>query len=81
MALLAAGSSLVIATLVGIVLITWMNGKLAKMNATAVFIALFFWGWLWGPWGLLLAIPIMGMVKVFSEHVEDLQPLSELLAE
>lgn len=81
MALLVAGSSLVIATLVGLVLITWMNGKLAKMNATAVFIALFFWGWLWGPWGLLLAIPIMGMVKVFSEHVEDLQPLSELLAE
>lgn len=81
MALLVAGSSLVIATLVGLVLITWMNGKLAKMNATVVFIALLFWGWLWGPWGLLLAIPIMGMVKVFSEHVEDLQPLSELLGE
>jgi predicted PurR-regulated permease PerM len=81
MALLAAGSSLIIAMLVGLVLITWMNGKLAKMNATVVFVALFFWGWLWGAWGLLLAIPIMGMVKVFSEHVEDLQPLSELLAE
>lgn len=81
MAILVAGSSLAIATLVGMVLITWMSGKLAKMNATAVFIALLFWGWLWGAWGLLLAIPILGMVKVVSEHVEDLQPLSELLAE
>jgi predicted PurR-regulated permease PerM len=81
MAFLVAGSSLAIATLVGMVLITWMSGKLAKMNATAVFIALLFWGWLWGAWGLLLAIPILGMVKVVSEHVEDLQPLSELLAE
>jgi predicted PurR-regulated permease PerM len=81
MAIVVAGSSLVIATLVGTVLLTWMNGKLAKMNATVVFIALLFWGWLWGAWGLLLAIPILGMVKVFSDHVEDLQPLSELLAE
>ena len=34
MALLVAGSSLVIATLVGMVLVTWMSGKMSKMNAT-----------------------------------------------
>jgi predicted PurR-regulated permease PerM len=81
MALLAAGSSLAIATVVGMLLITWMTGRLAKMNASAVFIALLFWGWLWGVWGLLLAIPIIGMVKVVSQHVEELQPLAELLEE
>jgi predicted PurR-regulated permease PerM len=81
MVLLVAGSSLVIATLVGMVLVTWMSGKIAKMNATVVFIALLFWGWLWGAWGLLFAIPIMGMVKVFAEHVEALHPLAELLGE
>lgn len=81
MALLVAGSSLVIATVVGMFVITWMTGKIAKMNAAAVFIALLFWGWLWGVWGLLLAIPIIGMVKVVSRHVEELQPLDELLGE
>lgn len=81
MVLLTAGSSLAIATLVGTVIVTWMSSKVGKMNATAVFIALLFWGWLWGAWGLLFAIPIMGMVKVFAEHVEDLQPLAELLGE
>jgi len=81
MALLVAVSSLVIATLVGMVLLTWMSGKMSKMNTTAVFVALLFWGWLWGVWGLLFAIPIMGMVKVFAERVEDLQPLAELLSE
>ena len=81
MALLVSGSSLVIAVLIGMVLVTWMSGKLANMNTTAVFVALLFWGWLWGIWGLLFAIPIMGMVKVFSEHIEDLQPLAELLGE
>ena len=81
MALVVAGSSLAIATVVGMFVITWMTGKIAKMNATAVFIALLFWGWLWGVWGLLLAIPIIGMVKVVSRHVEELQPLDELLGE
>jgi predicted PurR-regulated permease PerM len=81
MAALVAVSSLAIATLVGTVLLTWLGGKMTKMNTTAVFVALLFWGWLWGVWGLLFAIPIMGMVKVFAERVEDLKPLAELLGE
>ena len=81
MAFLVSVSSLALATLVGMVLVTWMCGKITRMNAAAVFIALLFWGWLWGAWGLLLAIPIMGMVKVFSEHVQEMQPVAELLSE
>ncbi len=81
MALLVSGSSLAISTLVGIFVMTWMTGKMAKMNAVAVFIALLFWGWLWGVAGLLLAIPILGIVNVISQHVEALQPLAELLRE
>ncbi len=81
MVVLVSFSSLAIATLVGVVLVTWMGGKLTKMNTTAVFVALLFWGWLWGVWGLLFAIPIMGMLKVFAERIEDLQPLAELLSE
>jgi predicted PurR-regulated permease PerM len=56
-----------------------MTGKAAKMNAVAIFIALLFWGWLWGAWGVLLAIPILGIVKVVSDRIEELQPLAELL--
>ncbi len=78
---LVSFSSLAIATLVGTVFVTWMSGKLTKMNTTAVFVALLFWGWLWGVWGLLFAIPIMGMLKVFADRIEDLQPLAELLSE
>ena len=81
MALLVSGSSLAIATFVGIFVVTWMTGKLAKMNPVAVFIALLFGGWLWGVWGLLLAIPIVGIVKVVSQHIKELQPLAELLRE
>jgi predicted PurR-regulated permease PerM len=81
MALLASSVSLAIATLVGTFVTTWMTGRIAKMNAAAVFISLLFWGWLWGIWGMLLSIPIIVIVKVVSQHVEQLQPVAELLGE
>jgi predicted PurR-regulated permease PerM len=79
--LLAAGVSLAIATFVGTFVATWMTGRFAKMNMAAVFVSLLFWGWLWGVWGVLLGIPIIVIVKVVSQHVEQLHPVAELLGE
>ena len=81
MGLLAIGASLAIATFVGAFVATWMTGKFAKMNTAAVFVALLFWAWLWGVWGLLLGIPMIVIVKVISQHVEQLHPVAELLGE
>jgi predicted PurR-regulated permease PerM len=80
-AMVAAGAVIALATFIGTMMVTWMSSKVSKMNAAAVFIALLFWSWLWGMCGLLLAIPIMSAVKVFSEHIEDLQPVAELLSD
>ncbi|MDQ1813466.1 AI-2E family transporter [Massilia sp. CCM 9210] len=81
MVLLVSGASLAIATLVGTVIATWMTGKIAKMNPTAVFVSLLFWGWLWGMWGLLLGVPVVVMIKVVAERVEGMEVLAELLGE
>jgi len=81
MGLLAAGASLAIATLVGTFVTTWMTGRFAKMNMAAVFVSLLFWTWLWGVWGMLLGIPFIVIVKVVSQHVEQLHPVAELLGE
>lgn len=78
---LVAGASLAIATLVGTVVTTWMTGKIAKMNAAAVFVSLLFWGWLWGVWGLLLGVPVIVIVKVVAERVEGMEAVAELLGE
>jgi predicted PurR-regulated permease PerM len=81
MVLLVCAVSLSIATLVGMLITTWMTGKIARMNPAAVFIGLLFWGWLWNAWGFLLGIPIIVIAKVISEHVEELRPVAELLGE
>ncbi len=80
-ALLVAGASLSIATIVGTFVTTWMTGRIANMNSAAVFISLLFWAWLWGVWGMLLSIPIIVIVKVVSQHVDQLHPLAELLGD
>ena len=80
-ALLVAVSSLAIATVVGTFVATWMIGRIANMNSAAIFIALLFWGWLWGVWGMLLSVPIIVIVKVVSQHMERLHPLAELLGD
>jgi predicted PurR-regulated permease PerM len=81
MAVLVGGASLAIATVVGTFVTTWMTGRIANMNSAAVFVSLMFWGWLWGIWGMLLSIPIIVIVKVVSQHVEQLHPIAELLGD
>jgi len=78
-ALLVAGVSMLITTIIGIFVTTWMTGRIAKMNSAAVFISLLFFTWLWGIWGILLGIPIIVIMKVVCEHIEHLQPIAEML--
>lgn len=80
-ALLVGGASLAIATAVGTFVATWMIGRIASINSAAVFISLLFWGWLWGVWGMLLSVPIIVIMKVVSQHVEQLHPVGELLGD
>lgn len=78
-ALLAIGAVLAIAGVLGIGLQTWLMGRAARMNAPAVFVALLFWGMLWGAWGLLLGVPIMLALKTACDHVQSLRGWGALL--
>jgi predicted PurR-regulated permease PerM len=75
----AGGLSLAIAAIEGNVLTPWLMGRVGQMNTVAVFVSLLFWGWIWGVWGLLLAVPIMAAAKAVCERVEPLTPYAELL--
>jgi predicted PurR-regulated permease PerM len=79
MAFLVGGSSLLINTIEGYLLVPWATSKASSMNPVAVFIGVLAWGWLWGVWGLLLGIPILMAVKAICDRVDDLKPVGELL--
>lgn len=78
-ALAVAGVSLLVAAVIGFVFLTWLQSRFARVNATVLFIALLFFGWLWGVWGLLLGAPLVAITKVVCDRVVSLKPAGELL--
>ena len=44
-------------------------GRRLALNALAVFIALAFWTWLWGPMGAFLASPLLIVGLILKEHL------------
>lgn len=76
-----AGTSVVITSLEGYLLTPIVLGHAARVNSVAVFISVMFWGWMWGVPGMLLAVPIVMMIKTVADHVESLSTVSELLGE
>ena len=44
-------------------------GDALNLSLLVVFISLLFWGWLWGPAGVLLAVPMTSAVKVILENI------------
>jgi len=60
-------------------LIPALVGWKVRLNAVALTVALLFWGWIWGPMGLILAIPVTAVIKVICDHVENLQPIGRWL--
>lgn len=81
MVLAVAAVSTAVGTFEGNVLTPWLMRRVGEMNAVAVFVSLLFWGWIWGVWGLLLAIPITAALKAICERVPDFSAVAELLKE
>lgn len=81
MAAVVGFASLVITSLEGFLLTPWLSSRAARMNAVAVFVGLIFWGALWNVWGMLLAVPIMMVIKSICDHVEDYKSVGEFLGE
>jgi predicted PurR-regulated permease PerM len=75
------GVTLTLVGAIGLLLVPWLTQRIGKINAVIVFVALLFWGWLWGVWGLLLGVPIVMAIKAVCERVEDLRPISEFLGQ
>jgi predicted PurR-regulated permease PerM len=81
MAAMLTAVSFAITTVEGFLLTPWLVGRAAGMNEVAVFVGLLFWAWMWGVVGMLLAVPMMVMMKAVCDRIEDLKPLGELLGD
>jgi predicted PurR-regulated permease PerM len=56
-------------------------GKRLQLNPLVVTMSLLIWGWIWGAMGLILAVPMMGAIKIVCDHVGALRPFGAWMGE
>ena len=78
-ALLVPAVFLALATIEGQIVSPIIVGRRLSLSPLVVVIALMIGGWVWGVVGVLLAVPILVMVKIYLTHSEHLQPFAEVL--
>jgi predicted PurR-regulated permease PerM len=78
-ALLVAAGFVVINMLIGNVIEPKLMGRSLGLSTLVVFLSLVFWGWVWGPAGMLLSVPITMVVKIALESSPSTYRFSILL--
>lgn len=70
-ALLVAGGYLLINNFLGNFLEPILVGRRFGISTLVIVISVMFWGWVWGPLGMLLAVPLTMVIKVILDGSED----------
>lgn len=78
--MLAVGAGYVlINTLIGNIIEPQLVGRRLGLSPLVVFLSLVFWGWVWGPVGMLLSVPLTISLRIALERNEDLHWIAVLL--
>lgn len=56
-----------------------LMGKELNLSPLLVLFSLFFWAWLWGIPGMILAVPLLTVTKIFFENVPSLRFLGLMM--
>lgn len=66
-------------TFEGSVVTPWVLGRRLDLNPPVILTWILLWGWLWGVFGVLLAVPMLAALKIVFESIETLSPLGKYL--
>ncbi len=56
-----------------------LMGRRLGLSPLVILVSLIFWGWVWGPVGMLLAVPVTTVVRILLENTTDLRWVAVLL--
>jgi predicted PurR-regulated permease PerM len=78
-ALLTVLGFVVIHVVVGNIIEPKLMGKGLSLSTLVVFLSMVFWGWVLGPIGMILSVPITSLVKIALESYEETRGLAFML--
>lgn len=71
---------LALTTLEGQFITPHFLGRTLKLNTVVVFVSIAFWAWLWSVVGMIIAVPVLVVIRAFSEHIEALHTVGDFLS-
>ncbi|QQA43638.1 AI-2E family transporter [Pelagovum pacificum] len=72
---------LVIEQVIGNFVDPHVQGQQVSLAPVVILLSVIFWGWLWGPLGALLGVPVMIAVVVAAAHMEPARPFALILSD
>lgn len=54
-------------------------GRELRLSPLIVLMSLVFWGWVWGPVGMFLSVPLTIVVRIIMENTESLARLAKMM--
>jgi len=78
-AVLTASGYLAVNTVIGSLIEPAVMGRGLGLSPFVVLMSLLFWGWVWGPIGMLLSLPLTMVLKILLEHSQNLSWIAVLL--
>jgi AI-2 transport protein TqsA len=70
---------IIINILLGNLLEPHLMGRRLGLSALVVFLSLVFWGWVWGPAGMILSVPLTMIIKILLENTRNLRWIAVML--
>ena len=86
--LLVAGPTVALLAMVMFLIVQFIDNNLLtpliagsqiNINALAAIVFLVIWGMIWGAVGMILALPILGLIKIICDEIPELQPIGYLI--
>ena len=77
-ALVLVGGAIVLDQILSRIVEPRLMGRSLGLPPLVVVMSLLFWGWVWGPVGVVLAVPLTTTLKIILDETPDLRWLSVL---
>ncbi len=77
---MVAASYLGLTSLEGQIITPYFVSRRLQMNTVVVFLGVALWAWLWSVIGMIIAVPVLVVIRVLAEHIPGWEKFGNFLA-